>query len=334
MSEKIENKGVVKTLSNKKEIDIIDLINILWHERKKIAIIISIITLLATFYALLATPWYSATVKILPSKKSSTNLINQYANLAAMVGVNIPISSEDQLSIYPEIIKSNFIIDKVLKNKFNTKKFKNPVTLFHFLGVEIDSTNKEESYKKIEKLKEIIRKEYIDANIHPKTHILTIKISVPEDPLLAKELANFIVKQLDIYNKFYRKYKASDQRKFIEKSLNETKLNMFKAEEELRNFQEKNKDLSSPEKQLKLQRLQTELNVQRTLYIELKKQLELIKIEEIKETETLDVLEYATEPIKKSKPNRLLIIFTSIILSVFLSIFYVFFINIVKKIRK
>ena len=183
-------------------------------------------------------------------------------------------------------IKSNFILDRVLENKFVTKSFTRPVTLFEFWGIEIDSSEENWKYRLYEESKHTLRQTYISSSIIRDTKLLKLKVTVPKDPILAAELANYIVEQLDYYNKYLRKYKATDQRKFIEKSIEETKEKLQLAQNRLKNFEEQNKGIMSPETKLRLDRLKTEVDVQKNVYIELKRQLEVTKIEEIKETET------------------------------------------------
>jgi len=309
-----------------REITFYDLFAILWRRRKHIFFISFLFILVGIIYAFMATPWYAATVKILPkTSTTSVNLLNQYAGIATMAGLDLPVLGVNRQALYQEIIESNFVLDRVLQHRFHTKKFQKPITLFEFLKIDIDSSNQESQIRAKEKIKKKLRDEFIHSDIDQITQILTIRVTVPHDPILAADLANFIVKQLDIYNKQFRKYKASEQRAFIEKSIKETKLNLEKAEEKLKKFQEENRDMSSPETQLQYERLRTEVEVQRTVYIELRKQLEIAKIEEVKETETLNIMENAIPPIYKFKPKRMYIILFFIFIGFIIGIIYSFF---------
>ena len=313
------------------EIDLLELFAILWKSKKRIITIILLFTIVGVIYALLVTPWYEATVKIMPSSDSGNNL-SQYSSIAAMVGINLS-SSEDKQAFYPDIIKSNFVLDRVLEHKFITETFIQPVTLFEFWETDVDSSEKGWKHKLYEQSKKSLRETYINSSINRKTKLLTLKVIVPKDPVLAADLANFIVDQLDYFNKNLRKYKATDQRKFIEKSIDEAMNKLSSAQNRLMNFEEKNKGIMSPQTKLELDRLKTEVDVQKNVYIELKKQLELAKIEEIKETETLNILDSATIPVEKIKPKRRVIIIVFFLLSFFFSNFYII-INNVWKVKR
>jgi len=302
------------------ELEIIDIFLIIKNYKKRIIIILSLFFFIGGLYAFLSNPWYKATVKIMRSSGKSGSSLNQLANVAALAGFNINKESEDRFALYPEIIKSNFILDRILSNKFKTQKYNEPVTLFEFWGIELDSTNQHKTHKLIEEAKEDLRENYIKAAIDKKIDLLTIEVSVPKDPVLAAELANFIAENLNIYNKHFRNYKATDQKQFIESSIKENKDELEKAERELILFNEKNKDISSTEKKLQYEKLLTEIEVQRKIYIELRNQLEIVKIEEIKETETIDILENAVIPINKFKPKRILLIISFLLIGIVISI--------------
>jgi uncharacterized protein involved in exopolysaccharide biosynthesis len=314
-------------ISKNNEIDILEIIQTIWINKKTIILITTLITILGIIYALILTPWYTANIKILPSSKSN-NFINRYAGLAAMVGIDIQSESGNEQLIYPEIIKSNFILDRLLEHKFKTNKYKYPVSIFEFWDMEIDSTEYNWKNKLYEKAKTILKDNYISSTINNETNILVLTVNVPNDPLLAANMANFIIDQLDIYNKTYRKNKAKEQIDFIETSLDKANSELNNAQENLKLFKENNKIIdSSPAKQLEFEKLKTEAEVQKVIYIELKKQLEIAKIEEIKETETLNILEEASVPFKKTKPNRMQIIFLFFFIGLFISLVYIIFTN-------
>jgi uncharacterized protein involved in exopolysaccharide biosynthesis len=295
---------------------------LLLKNRRKIVLITGIVTFLGLIYALLASPWYEAQVKILPPTRDSSKL-NMYSGLASLVGINFLGFGYDKQVQYPEIIESNFVLDKILENKFKTSLYEKPVSLFQFWDTTIDSSEDDWKHELFEKSKKRLRSEYISTSIDKKSSILTLFVSAPKDPMLASEMANFIIKQIDIYNKYFRKIKARDQSDFISKGLAEAKENMEISMQALQTFMEKNKNTSSPEKKLLLERLQTEMDVQKSIYLELRKQLEISKIEEIKETETLDILEYAQTPVFKIKPKRIVIVLFSMITGFLLSLIYI-----------
>jgi tyrosine-protein kinase Etk/Wzc len=67
-----------------------------------------------------------------------------------------------------------------------------------------------------------------------------------------------------------------------------------------------------------------ELKIQEAIYEQLTKQYEVAKINEAKDSSSLQVLDEAVEPLRKSKPKRALIVILSTVTAFFISIFTVF----------
>ena len=170
MTEDMNNKEHATEMGRKKFPDLIDFILLFWNEKKKIIYITAGFIVIGLIYALLSDPWYKATVNLLPTEGGSNRILNQYSNLAALAGINLGGDTGDKYALYPEIIKSNFILDRILKHKFKTKTFENPVTLFEFWDTEIDSSKKNWRHKMYEeakiKLKEKAKLIYKEVHYH------------------------------------------------------------------------------------------------------------------------------------------------------------------------
>jgi uncharacterized protein involved in exopolysaccharide biosynthesis len=72
------------------ELDIAELIKVLWQSKWRIAGITSFCTALALSYALLATPWYQAEVLLAPvEERAESALANQFGSIASIAGINV-----------------------------------------------------------------------------------------------------------------------------------------------------------------------------------------------------------------------------------------------------
>ncbi len=213
-----EKKEIQPKQTNTDKIELLGILILLWTERKKIIYITTAFTIIGILYAFIATPWYEATVKILPSS-GSTNRLDQFAGLAAIAGINLSnLNNENSQEIYPEVINSNFVLDRVLKHKFKTATYDYPVTLFEFWKTRIDSNELGWKHKLYEEAKNNLRENYIYTS-EEDNGILSVVITTPKDPVLAAEIANYLIEKLDYYNKNFRKYKTKEQIKYIEQSL-------------------------------------------------------------------------------------------------------------------
>ena len=153
---------------------------------------------------------------------------------------------------------------------------------------------------------------------------------MPESDLSAL-VANNIVKSLDNYIRTQRKSYASEQRYYIDKRLAQVKDSLTNAENNLKNFREENRLVASPALLLEQGRLLRNVDIMQAVYIELNKQLEIARIDEIKETPVLNVKELAKDPIIKAGPKRAITFVTVVFISLLLSALYFMFHDEIKK---
>jgi uncharacterized protein involved in exopolysaccharide biosynthesis len=81
--------------------------------------------------------------------------------------------------------------------------------------------------------------------------------------------------------------------------------------------------LDSPQLQLELERLMRDVEIQTQVFITLQQQYELARIEEVKETPSVIILDKGMPSVGIYKPKRFLIVFTAFILSLCFSLVFV-----------
>ena len=135
-----------------------------------------------------------------------------------------------------------------------------------------------------------------------------IKITVTlEDPVVSANVANFIGDQVQSYIQKENSAQTNKEKIFISDRLLIVKNELESIELELKNFKERNRGYEdSPELFMIFSRLFREVETKKQLYITLQQQLELARIEEVKQTPILHILDYAVPPSRKSSPNRIL----------------------------
>ena len=233
---------------------------------------------------------------------------------------------------------------------------------------------------------------------------ITVEDRVPER---TAEMANAFVEELDRINQEVVMSSGRQMRIFLEERLEKAKGKLTESEENLKNFQEKNKAIKMddqstaiieaaglmkgqlmakevelqtllsfatsnnpqvemlraeiralqkglkelegtgsdtadnifiptakiPDLGLKYARFLREFKIQETLFELLTQQYEMASIQEAKDSPTVQVLDRALVPVKRSKPQRRLIVVLSVLLSVFLSVFLVFFLEYIARLK-
>ena len=282
-----------------------DILVVLAQQIKVIVFTIFLFTFISfTYLRFLKPPIYTswATV-VLPESKTSSSLGN-LAGLASQFGVNVPMDNSADLSspsLYPEIIKSRTFAEKILNKEFYTDKYKKKLPLINILTFGDEAPNKGIDTLITEALN-ILNEDYISYYQEPKSSFSKITISAPE-PSLAKNLADEVLYELEKLNRYFKNKNVTEKIEFITNRILSVEIDLRNSEKELRDFRQKNMQISSPSLLLQEDRLQSEVEIQKGIYLTLKQQLELSKIEEIQEKSIVQILDKPVMPIRPSNKN-------------------------------
>jgi uncharacterized protein involved in exopolysaccharide biosynthesis len=149
-----------------------------------------------------------------------------------------------------------------------------------------------------------IMREQMNVVFDSKTNVVTATAEMRE-PRLASDVLNSALDELDRFLREKKTTSATEQRKWIESRLIQVNAELRYAEEALKNFREKNRRVTdSPELMLKQERLLRDVEIKNTIDMELVKQAEIAKIEEIKQISTINILDEGRAPVKKERPRR------------------------------
>ena len=116
------------------------------------------------------------------------------------------------------------------------------------------------------------------------------------------------------------------KRLYIEERLIEVSVEMKAKEQTLREFREKNRNMStSPSLLMQTQEMGREVDLQNSLYVTLKTQYEKAKIDEVERDDMVQLIDGPNIPAKLTRPRRGLSIILALFFGIFLSIFTIFF---------
>ncbi len=273
----------------------------IWGERKRIVLISVIAALVALGVSFLLPAYYKSSAVLLPeTDKNKLSSLGQIAGLASLAGVNVP-GGTDISRLYPSILTSETVLRGVIEKEYTTERFDKPVNLTTYF--DLDEPTPEENFDKA--LKNL--RDLMTTSLESKTNIVTVTVEMRE-PRLAAQVLNTVVAETDKFLRQKKTTNASEQRKWIEQRLTQVEVELRRAEEALKNFRERNRRVGdSPQLLLEQERFMRDVQVKSTMFIELKKQAELAKIEEIKNITVVNVLDEARAPVKKERPKRGLI---------------------------
>lgn len=269
----------------------------IWANRKRILVISFAAALVTLGINFLLPVYYKSTATLLPeTQKDKLSALGQFADIASLAGVNVPGSEIARL--YPTIVNSETILRNVILRKYKTNAFADSVNLIEYFGYD-DDPPAEAMDKALKELKGLL-----SASFENKTSTVTISVEMRE-PELAATVLNTIIAELDNFMRSKRVTNASEQVKWISARLREVEQDLRRAEDRLKEFRERNRRVAdSPELLMQQERLLRDVQVQSTVFVELKKQYELAKLEEIKNITIVNVLDPGRVPVKKERPRR------------------------------
>lgn len=371
------------------EINLLDYWRVLVKRKLIIGLIVAFAIIASVIYALTLPPIYASTASILPPQQEgggAGGIISQLSGGPGSLAGSF-LGGQTPAGQWMAILKSQTIKGTIIR-RFGLMKI-------------FEAKTMEEAITTLDGMVKISKS---------KEEVLSITVE-DKDPERAAALANAFVEELDRVNKGMVTTSGRRMRVFIEKRLNEAKIELTKAEESIKAFQEGNRAVKLddqsraileaigtvkgqlmakevelqtmlsyatpnnpqaeilktqaeelteklrelgegkkkpgnpssqdifiptakiPDLALRYARLLREAKVQQTLYELLTQQYEMARIQEAKDTPTVQVLDEAKVPELKSKPSKRQIVMLSTITAGFFAIFLAFFLEYVEKVR-
>ena len=254
---------------------------------------------------LFAEPIFLSKSKIMSSSTKNSNA-SQFQGLVSQFGVSLPNLSSEKKWAYSEIIKSRIFAKKIIQSSFHDDKKGKRKLLDIFIERDVlpDSSRINLGIQ--------LYMDMVDIQENIKTGVFTITTRSNEGALSAK-VNKKIIEELDLHQKRFNKQKTSKARKFIEERIIDTYSELELAENKLKDFLDRNRRIdNSPSLQLAQERLTREVTVINGVYTTLKQQLESTKIEEVKDSDYIIVIDPPNYPEHPFSPNKLFLLVTAI----------------------
>ena len=340
------------------EIDLVEIINKLWRNRKFIIKVTALFTVLGFLVAITTPNVYTASCTMVP-QTGQKNTGGSLSGLAAMAGINLGnIGTGEVLSpiVYPKIMANIDFQKELIYSKFHIKKAEHPITLYDYylnekyrqfsligtikkytiglpgviVGLFQDpEKNVNQSDTSSIKLlskdeKEVIK--FVNKNLFLEVNVKDGYVSISAnmlEPLLAAELAQKGQELLQKYITEFKIEKVAKNLQFVAKNYEESKRNFETKQLELARYRDANKSVNSAIARTNEEKLTSEYTLLLEIYTELAKQKEQAKISVTETTPILTVIEPVVVPIEKNKPNRAMILIVFSFLGLFIGASYV-----------
>jgi len=295
----------MSTVTVDDELSFAHLVGHLWKHWRLLGAIALLCGVIAAVISLLMAPIFTAHVSLLPrQQQAQQNILGQ---LASLTSISLGDGSSYE-ALYGQIITSDRLIERLLEKQWQRYEDDDPKSLMEILKPRDKPAEQDVKWIERERFKGHLRRNVISFERRNATGYMQIKVMVPHWPELAASLANELSYELDVYIQEISRDKASEQRRFISDRLVQIHVDLDIATSTLADFESQNRSYeASPTLRSQHSDLARDVQIQTALWIELKRQLEVAKIDENKDVVAIDVLDAARTPIARSAPNRTLI---------------------------
>ncbi|MDR0306153.1 MAG: hypothetical protein LBI42_04855 [Chitinispirillales bacterium] len=291
------------TNDNADEISLIELILLFWRGKLIIAATTLFFTILGVVYAFVAPESFSSFSHfILKTGKSGTS--GQLGQLAALAGMPIGSSggSIDPSDYLDKVISDGDFLATLFARKWLFKG--DSLLLDEILQIEPDTTIVNWEYiHHMRKYDQIRNGKIISIKKDAKIGTLTLTTNAPS-PQLAYDLNKHTLDYISAYIRGSIQSQAKEKRTFIEERLREVTRDLDNSEVSLARHRERNFASISPHVSLEAGRLTRQVSMNQELYLQLMKQFEAVKVEELDDMTLVQILRYPEIPILRSKPKR------------------------------
>ena len=309
---------------------ILDVLLILAHQIKIIILTPLIFCMIMiTHVTFIAKPTYTSISKMMSSNSGGS--ISPVQGLAAQFGLSMSNASETKW-VYPEIIRSRTLAKAMLKRKFDTNKFGRQKSLLQILTYGNNKPTSVDGTLEIKGVNSFLKSVHVSEDL--KTGIITLKINSFEQ-VLSYELNRSLLQELDAHQNKYNKAKTSEAKLFIQERIRDVETELKTAEENLKVFMDRNRRIeNSPALLLQQQRHGREVEVLTGVFTTLKQQLETTKIEEVKKSDYVIILDEPEIPIMRSSPMKKRAVLFSGLFGIGFGLLFAFLMEKVKNLKK
>jgi uncharacterized protein involved in exopolysaccharide biosynthesis len=259
--------------------------------------------------ALLWPKHYLSTASFIAETQSSRAIPSSLGALADQFGVSAGGAGAQSPALFADLLESRAILLPVLGMATTTTRDGDAKALIDRLDVG-SSTQRDREERALRNLRSMLA-------ITPdaKTNVVTVGVDA-RDPQLAYDIAEGLLKNLDQFNVNVRRSRAKNEREFLDARVSDAQSDLRGAEEALEQFLNSNRDSRSPSLAFREARLRRKVELAQARFVDLQRQLDQARIQEVRDTPAITVLDKPNLPQRHYRPRRMLVVLVFLVLGV------------------
>lgn len=274
------------------QVDFFYLIGVLYRYWKFIFIFTTIIAILSVVYVLIATPVYQSTVTLYPMNQDEGGPLKQLA-------ITLGISNKTSGYYIIDVLNSRRIAEEIIYNKYLIGTNKDSLTLLEYW--ELDKMDISDSRKFEQALRSL--RSAVTIKEDKETSLVSVQVNTT-DMYLSKAIADKYCESVINYLNFELRNSIRESIKFTAKRLVDVRKKLADVEDDLVKFQNYNAKTNSPYLAMESKRRYQDVELMQGVVVLLEKQLELLKIEEVKDQTVINILDTPDVYDKPVEPQK------------------------------
>jgi uncharacterized protein involved in exopolysaccharide biosynthesis len=274
-----------------------------WRIVAGIMVGILLIGLLATF---IIPPVYRSNASFVANSSSGAKLNGAGSSSSGLGGIISQLGGgvggdpSESPNFYVELLASRELLTRVIQSKFPNPRTPNPrdsATLLSIMQIKRADAQRQLEIA-VKKIRDVTH-----AGLDPKTNLVWFSVDA-QWPDLSAQVANRMIELVSSFNRETRVSRSKSKRAFLQMRHDSAQTALRAAEERQRVFYEQNRGLiSAPSLKYEEQRIRREVDLASDLYINLDRQLEVARIDEINDAALITVIDSAAVPRKAQWPR-------------------------------
>ncbi|MBD5208453.1 MAG: chain-length determining protein [Bacteroidales bacterium] len=317
------------------EINLLELGEKLWAQKKKIGIWSLIGAVVGLIIAFSIPKEYTAVVKVAPETNRS-RISGGLGALASMAGISSQSTSPDAVYpvLYPDVVNSLPFITGLFDVEVEMKENGTKMTLEQYMRKEVKTpwwvylkylpnkiigffrskekigpNHKLNTFRLTRSESKLVGRlrSRISTNVNMKTDVITVSVKM-QDGVVAAMLADTVVSRLQNYITEYRTNKSRQDLEFALKLNEEAKENYYKAQQKYADYLDHNQFVVYHSAQIERDRLENEATLTFNLYNQTSQQVQKAQAMVQETTPVYVIVEPSTAPVESTSPKRVYIL--------------------------
>ena len=290
------------------ELTVLQFANVILRSRVAIVLTAVLIAVATASIVLLNPRTYSSTTSFLPQGGKPPSPLS---GLAAQFGVEVSGSTAGSSpQFYAQLASSRHLLGTVADQSFVRNGRAVP------LADILDTRNSNPVVQRELTIRAL--EAAVSTAVDAQTSIVSVRVRAPSAQV-ARDLASSVLAAISRYNLETRQSQAHAERVFTERQLADAATELRRAEDELEFFLKANRTLGSPSLIAEKDRLSSKVGLRNQIYAQLATAYEQSKVEEVRDTPVLTVLDPPEAPIEADPRGLITKTLLSFIIGLFIA---------------